>query len=139
MYLLDTVVVSETRKNKPHAGVMAWLSQAVDKGISICTMTVGEIQQGAENIRSKDPVFAEQIESWLETATFFQQAITLDSAVQRQWARYTYNRSPDIWQDAMIAATAKVHGLTVVTRNLRDFAAFDVPTLDPWDAGRRLR
>ena len=132
MFLLDTNVVSETRKPKPHGGVMAWLDAQESNALFISAMTIGELQRGVEVTREQDENKAAQIESWLEQIVASGQLLALDAAVCRQWARLMHGQSDTLAEDGFIAATAHVHGLTVVTRNVRDFKALGVPTLNPF-------
>lgn len=132
MFLLDTNVVSETRKPKPHGGVMAWLDAQESNALFISAMTIGELQRGVEVTREQDENKAAQIESWLEQIVASGQLLALDAAVCRQWARLMHGQSDTLAEDGFIAATAHVHGLTVVTRNVRDFKALGVPTFNPF-------
>ena len=132
MFLLDTNVVSETRKPKPHGGVMAWLDAQESNALFISAMTIGELQRGVEVTREQDENKAAQIESWLEQIVASGQLLALDAAVCRQWARVMHGQSDTLAEDGFIAATAHVHGLTVVTRNVRDFKALGVPTFNPF-------
>ncbi len=132
MFLLDTNVVSESRKLKPHGGVMAWIEAQNTNTLFISAMTVGEIQRGVEVTRQQDANKALQIESWLEQIVASGQLLPLDAPVCREWARLMHGKSDTLAEDAFIAATASVHGLTVVTRNVRDFKALGVATLNPF-------
>lgn len=132
MFLLDTNVVSETRKLKPHGGVMAWLGAQESNALFISAMTIGELQRGVEMTREQDENKDTQIESWLEQIVASGQLLALDAAVCREWARLMHAKSDTLADDAFIAATARVHGLTVVTRNVRDFKALGMPTLNPF-------
>jgi predicted nucleic acid-binding protein len=132
MFLLDTNVVSETRKPKPHGGVMAWLDAQESNVLFISAMTIGELQRGVEVTREQDENKAAEIEAWLEQIVASGQMLALDAAVCREWARLMHGQSDTLADDAFIAATARVHGLTVVTRNERDFKALRVPTLNPF-------
>lgn len=132
MFLLDTNVVSESRKLKPHGGVMAWIEAQNTNTLFISAMTVGEIQRGVEVTRQQDANKALQIESWLEQIVASGQLLPLDAPVCREWARLMHGKSDTLAEDAFIAATASVHGLTVVTRNVRDFKALGVTTLNPF-------
>ncbi len=132
MFLLDTNVVSESRKLKPHGGVMAWIEAQNTNTLFISAMTVGEIQRGVEVTRQQDASKALQIESWLEQIVASGQLLPLDAPVCREWARLMHGKSDTLAEDAFIAATASVHGLTVVTRNVRDFKALGVTTLNPF-------
>jgi predicted nucleic acid-binding protein len=132
MYLLDTNVVSELRKTRPHAGVLAWLSDVPEDSILISVVTLGELQAGVERTRRQDPVKAAEIEAWLDGVSDREGILPMDGRVFREWARLMAGSPLQLAQDAMIAATARVHRLTVVTRNVRDFRSFDVPALDPF-------
>ncbi len=132
MYLLDTNVISEVRKPKPHGAVLAWLASLPKHQVFLSAVTIGELQTGIELTRRQDPAKADLIEAWVEMILFEYVVIPMDSDCFRQWAKFMSDRSGDQTNDAMIAATARVHGLTVVTRNVRDFEPFDVPVLDPF-------
>ena len=132
MFLLDTNVVSETRKIKPHGGVLSWLAVQETNTLFISAMTIGELQRGVEVTRQQDAAKAAQIESWLEQIVASGQLLPLDAEVCREWARLMHGKSDTLAEDAFIAATAFAHGLTVVTRNVRDFKALGVKTLNPF-------
>ena len=132
MYLLDTNVVSELRRPRPHGAVLAWLRSVSEEQLHLSTVTLAEIQAGVELTRAQDPEKAQQIEAWLDEVAATWNLLPMDARAFRLWARLTHRRSGDLQEDAMIAATARVHGLTVVTRNVRDFRDFDVPVFDPF-------
>ena len=133
MYLLDTNIVSELRRPKPHVGVVAWVSAQDATSLYISAMTIAELQRGVEMTRAQDSEKATQIEAWLEQLILTGQVLALDAAVCREWARLMHRKPEDLIEDAMIAATAVVHNLTIVTRNVRDFNGFKVRTLNPFD------
>jgi predicted nucleic acid-binding protein len=133
--LLDTNVVSELRKPRPHGGVLAWLQAVDDKDLFMSAVTVGEIQAGIDLTREQDAAKATEIEFWLEQVAASYAVLPMDAAAFRVWARLMHRRSDTLIEDAMIAATAKAHGLTVVTRNVADFKPFAVPVLNPFKAG----
>ena len=135
MYLLDTNVVSELRKPRPHGGVLAWLQAVDDKDLFLSAVTVGEIQAGIELTREQDAGKAAEIEAWLEQLAASYAVLPMDAAAFRAWARLMHRRSDTLIEDAMIAATAAVHGLTVGTRNVADFKAFGVRVLNPFKPG----
>ena len=132
MYLLDTNIVSELRRARPHGAVVAWLRDVRDEDLHVSAVTIGEIQSGIEITREQDEAKATEIEAWLERLAETYNITSMDARAFRSWARLMHGRTDDLIEDAMIAATAAVHHLTVVTRNVRDFEAFDVPTLNPF-------
>jgi len=132
VFLIDTNVVSELRKPRPHPGVLAWFESTQDKDLHLSALTLGELQAGVEITRGQDPAKATEIEAWIDRVAETWSVLALDAAVCRCWARLMHKRQDDLLQDAMIAATAQVHGLTIVTRNLRDFNVFGLPVLDPF-------
>ncbi len=131
MYLLDTNVVSELRKPKPHGAVLAWFEALEDTQLHLSAVTIGEIQAGIELTREQDPAKALDIEAWLVLVAGSFNVLPMDAAAFRAWAQLMHRRSDTLYEDAMIAATAQVHGLTVVTRNVADFKGFGVPLLNP--------
>lgn len=133
MYLLDTNVVSELRKLKPHGAVVAWLQDTEDKDLFISAVTIGEIQAGIEITRDQDAETAAQIEEWLDLVAAAYNVIPLDAAIFRTWARLMHKTSNTLYEDAMIAATAKVNHLMVATRNVADFHTFGVKLFNPFD------
>ena len=134
MYLLDTNVVSELRKPKPHGAVLAWFSGLEDMQLHLSAVTIGEIQVGIELTREQDEAKAAEIEAWLEMVATSYNVLPMDAATFRAWAQLLHRKSDTVYEDAMIAATAKIHGLTVVTRNVADFKSFGVPLLNPFKA-----
>ena len=133
MFLLDTNIVSELRKPKPHGGVVAWVSANDTTSLYLSAMTIAELQRGVEMTREQDAGKANEIETWLEQLMFTGQVLAMDAAVCREWARLMHRRSDALVEDAFIAATARVHRLVVATRNVRDFKTLGVETLNPFD------
>lgn len=134
MYLLDTNVVSELRKPKPQGAVLAWFAGLEDTQLHLSAVTIGEIQAGIELTREQDAAKAAEIEAWLNQVASSYNVLPMDAAVFRAWAQLMHKRSDTLYEDAMIAATARIHGLTVVTRNVADFKPFGVPLLNPFKA-----
>ena len=95
-------------------------------------MTIGEIQDGIERTREQDPTKADEIERWLDQVCDTFNILSLDGPAFRCWAQLMHRQSDTLYEDAMIAAIAKVHQLTVVTRNVTDFKRFAVPLLNPF-------
>ena len=133
MYLLDTNVISELRRPKPHGAVLAWLKSVPDEDLHVSAVTLGEIQAGIEMTREQDPAKAADIEAWADLMAVSYNILPMDAEVFRIWARLMHKRSDTLYEDAMIAATAVRHHLTVVTRNVADFSAFSVALLNPFD------
>ncbi len=131
MYLLDTNIVSELRRPRPHGALVAWLRNIRNDDLHISAVTIGEIQSGIEMTREQDEAKAAEIEAWLEQVAETYNVLSMDAQIFRSWARLMHRRTDDLVEDAMIAATAAFHNLTVVTRNVRDFSGFDVRTLNP--------
>ena len=136
-YLLDTNVVSELRKPKPHGAVVQWIQDIPDVDLHISAVTIGEIQAGIELTREQDESKAVELEQWLELVSGSFNVVPMDALAFRVWARLMHKTSDTLYEDAMIAATAKVHKLTVVTRNVTDFKSFGVSVLDPFTSARR--
>jgi predicted nucleic acid-binding protein len=132
MYLLDTNVISELRRAKPHGAVVAWLETVPDSALHISALSLGEIQAGVEKLRQRDAGKALEIEQWADRVEQTFAVLPLDGRIFRRHARWMFERSDHSYEDALIAATAQVHGLTVATRNVRDFTHFDVPLFDPF-------
>ncbi|MGO8757426.1 MAG: type II toxin-antitoxin system VapC family toxin [Terracidiphilus sp.] len=132
MYLLDTNVVSELRKRKPHGAVLAWFDATPADSIQIPAVALGELQAGVEKTRLQDPLKASEIEQWIDRIMRTWMVQGMDGEAFREWARLMASTSDDLAADAMIAATARVHGMVVVTRNVKDFARFGVRVFNPF-------
>ena len=132
MYILDTNVVSELRRPRPHTAVLNWIEAVPADRLFLSAVTAGEIQAGIERTREQDTVKAAELESWLGRVIDGYGILPMDVAAFREWARLKHRQSDSLFEDAMIAATARVHRLTVVTRNVRDFHKFDVELFNPF-------
>lgn len=134
MYLLDTNVISELRKPRADAHVMHWASTQAPTSLFISAITVMELETGVLRAERKDPSQGRQLRYWLENqvlSSFNGRILAIDTEVARRCAQL-HVPDPRSECDALIAATAQVHGLTVVTRNIADFQHCDVPLLNPW-------
>ena len=133
MYLLDTNVVSELRRPKPHGAVLAWLMSVNDQALFLSAFSSAEIQRGIEITRQQDVANAQSMELWLDQLAESFEVLTLDAVVLREWARMMHRRSNTLSENAMLAATAKVNGLQMVTRNVSDFEALGLVCLNPFN------
>jgi toxin FitB len=134
-YLLDTNVLSETRKRSPAAAVVEWIAATPPERLYVSVLTLGEIEQGIARIRGRaDRRQASGLERWLSDvqAGFEDRVLPVTLAVAAAWSREQYARPLPVI-DALIAATARVHGLTVITRNVKDFALTELEVLNPFD------
>jgi predicted nucleic acid-binding protein len=132
VYLLDTNVISELRRPRPHGAVSAWLRATADEDLHLSAVTLGELQAGVEITGGQDPEKATEIEGWIDQVAQTWNVLPVDGRTFRTWAKLMHQRPDPLLADALIAATAIVHHLTVVTRNVRDFVLFEVGTLDPF-------
>jgi predicted nucleic acid-binding protein len=103
-----------------------------DVHLHVSVVTLAEIQAGIEITREQDESKAAEIERWLDRVSASYNVLSMDAATFRTWARLMHRRSDTVYEDAMIAATARVHDLTVVTRNVGGFTAFGVRWFDPF-------
>jgi predicted nucleic acid-binding protein len=135
MYLLDTNVDSELRKPKPHAGVLAWVNGVDEASLFVSAVTIGEIQAGIEVTREQDAAKADELGLWLDLLAASYNVLPIEAAAFREWSKLTHRKSNTLLEDAMIAATARLHSLTVVTRNMRDFKPLGLVVLNPFKGG----
>ncbi len=113
----------------------AWLNSVDDASLHLAAVTLAEIQAGIEIKREQDPVRAMEIESWLDLVSSTHQILAMDGPAFRCWVRLMHRQSNTLYEDAMIAAIARGHDFTVVTRNTADFRSFGVKLLDPFSVG----
>jgi toxin FitB len=132
-YLLDTNVISETRKKRADNGVVAFVSAADSAGLFLSVLTLGELRKGVESKRRTDPQTADQLGAWVDgiETTFADRVLPVDTAVAKCWGELAAGRSLPVI-DTLIAATAIVRSLTLVTRNTSDVESTGVPLIDPW-------
>ncbi len=133
MYLIDTNVISELRKPKPHGAVLAWLEAHRHERLYISAVSIGEIQMGIELTREQDAPKALQIEAWLGKLVASYEVLAMNADAFRLWAKLMHRQSSTRMADAMIAATARSFGLTVVTGNVRDFEFFNCSLVNPFE------
>jgi predicted nucleic acid-binding protein len=131
-YLLDTNIISEVRKPRPHGGVLAWIEGLREDQLYISAVTIGELQRGVERTRSQDKPKALAIESWLDQLETTYNVLPMDAACFREWARLMEGKADHLLEDAMIAATARVHALKVATLNENDFDVLRVDLVNPF-------
>lgn len=135
-YLVDTNVVSELRKgHRCDPGVAAWFAEISASDIYLSALTVGEIRKGIESIRRRDERTAEALEVWLGelVSAHSNRILPVDEIVAQKWGRFNVP-DPLPVLDSLLAATASVHGLTLVTRNLKDVERTGVDCLNPFSA-----
>lgn len=132
-YLLDTNVVSEVRKASGSTRVKAWLALRSGDELYISALVIGEIRRGVERLRGRDPQRTAVLDVWLARLVqqFSRRILPISADIAEEWGRMN---APDPLPiiDGLMAATAKVHGLTFVTRNTRDVARTGVRLFDPW-------
>jgi toxin FitB len=133
-YLLDTNVLSELRKGaRADSGVSTWFDSVDAAEVVISVLVLGEVRQGIEQKRRKDVMAARGLERWLEglERLYADRLLPVDARVAEEWGRLSARR-PVAAVDALLAATAREYGLTLVTRNVRDFAGLEVELLNPF-------
>jgi predicted nucleic acid-binding protein len=131
-FLLDTNVLSELRKARPHGAVLAWYKSHSPTAFALPALALYEIQAGAEVTRRQDIRKAAEIDLWADALMDGAVVLPLDGPAAREAAKLMARQSKLLIEDAMIAAIAKVNGLTVATRNTRDFERFEVPLVNPF-------
>lgn len=133
-YLLDTNVISELRKATPHPAVAAWHARHAGAEAYISTLVAGEIRQGIQRIHSRDPKRAAVLERWLTglLSAYRSRILPVTVEIAQEWGRMNPAARPPV-VDGLMAATAKVHRLTLVTRNVADVARTGVAVLNPFE------
>ena len=138
-YLVDTNVLSELRKgSRGNENVRSWFSRVAEEELYLSVLVVGEIRRGVEVIRRRDTRHAASLEHWLRRliVDHAERLLPLDIAVAEEWGRLSAIRSASAI-DTLLAATARVHGLTLATRNVRDVAWTGVDWINPFEETRR--
>jgi predicted nucleic acid-binding protein len=133
-YLLDTNVVSELRKgDRADTNVTTWFADVAEEKIFLSVLTIGEIRRGIENVRRRDPNSAAALDRWLDLVSeaHGDRIVPIDRAITEEWGRMNVP-DPLPVVDGLLAATARVLGLTLVTRNIADVEHTDVELLDPF-------
>jgi toxin FitB len=133
-YLLDTNILSETRKRQPASGVTKWIAATPPERLHISVLTMGEIEQGISRIRGRgDSAQAAGLERWLREVEvgFADRILPVTLPVAAAWGRQQHAQPLPVI-DGLIAATAKVNSLTVVTRSAKDFERTGVQVLNPF-------
>ncbi len=134
-FLLDTNVVSETRKRTPDRNVLAWFDDTDQQDLHISVLTIGELTKGIARRRHRDPRSAAGLEHWLRgiEELFSDRVIPIDASIATAWGNLDAGRPLPVI-DSLLAATAKVRGFTLVTRNVKDIEPTGVPCINPWDS-----
>jgi len=137
-FLLDTNVVSELRKRTPRRHVLAWYQRNVAAHAYVSVLVLGEIRQGIERVRHRDAAQAEALERWLEglVAGYRERILPVTADVAREWGRLAALPQPPPAVDGLMVATARVHRLVLVTRNVGDVAGTGVPVVNPFEPAR---
>ena len=122
------------RKPRPHAAVAAWFEAVAASELFLSVLVIGEIQQGVERLRARDPRQAAAYDAWLGRlhTDFGDRVLHITEVIAVEWGRLNARRTLPV-VDGLMAATAGVHGLTVVSRNAADFRRTGVPVLDPFE------
>jgi toxin FitB len=133
-FLLDTNVVSEARRKRPNARVASWFRSADPASLHLSVLSLGEIANGAARYAKRDPAQAAALEKWLATTrlNYGDRIIAIDIEISETWGRLSAKRPLPV-VDGLLAATALVRGMTLVTRNVSDIAGIEIAVLNPWE------
>ncbi|CTQ48031.1 type II toxin-antitoxin system VapC family toxin [Jannaschia donghaensis] len=137
MYLLDTDTLSLLRRRQKFPQVAAWAAARPVDTLFLSVVTLAEVETGIHKVRRHDPAFADALRAWIDhvrDVEFKDRILPMDTAAAMVWGQMAA-RIGNSENDLMIAAIAQVHGLTVVTRNVRHFAPTGVPVFDPMGQG----
>jgi toxin FitB len=135
-FLLDTNVISELRRFRPHGAVLTWFKSVNERDLFLSTATVQEIQAGIEITRDNDASRAQELDDWLSEIIGSFSILAADGPIMRLTAKIMHRKQERLFSDAIIAATALVHGLTIATRNGKDFRQFEAPVFNPFESAR---
>lgn len=134
-FLLDTNILAEVRKPRPHPSVAAWFAGVAGPDMYVSVLVLGEVQQGVDRLRRRDPRQAAVYDAWLRTLRrdFADRVLPVTEEIALEWGHLNAGAPLPII-DGLLAATAKVHALTLVTRNVADVRRTGVALLDPFEA-----
>jgi predicted nucleic acid-binding protein len=133
-FILDTDVISEFSKRRPNETVVKFVESSSSDKLWLSVLSLGEIRRGIEVGRRRNPDAAASIARWLARTEdqFADRVLPITAEIAHRWGEITSDRARPV-VDTLIAATALVHGLTVVTRNVRDFQTLGIPVINPWN------
>ena len=133
-YLLDTNVLSELRRKTPDAGVSTWFAQRPASSLYLSVLTLGELRKGIEGVRESARRLA--LTDWVQSELsmfFLGRILDVDAQVADRWGKLVASAGRPVPAiDSLLAATALVHGLSMVTRNAKDFASLGLEVINPW-------
>ena len=135
-YLIDTNIISEVRKGRRcDPNVASWYEKIADESLYLSVLVIGEIRKGVERVRPRDNAQADALENWLMAVdkAFGERILPVDRAVANEWGRMGASRPLPVI-DGLLAATAKIHRMTLVTRNTTDIADLDVRVFNPFES-----
>ena len=136
-YLLDTNVLSETRRKKADSGVLSFLESVEHASLYLSVLSIGEFRKGLIAKKREDADAAARLSNWIDglELSFADRILGIDVAIAKLWGEWSAERPRSV-VDTLLAATALVHKFTLVTRNVRDIADLPVTTLNPWQESR---